>query len=243
LQRGTVNGERIRDTDNVLLFEPGSPNAFLSCTANNCALPADYPNVSGVWDIQIMRGNEQLAAGQYSYDFNMATILTSDIGLETVPYTKQELIDYFVSSHSTKPYRYGIKVFADSAKLLAAFPSAKYASFDWAEMTGTVSSLPNGLSIEELKVGIYPSSYPGYSMAGATKLNTSNPNSRTQIYGMLHLQSDPPHEPTSVNDLYVFMGLYDENFQLIGQYLTVATFDQDHIPDGYAAANNWNPAP
>jgi len=237
LQAGSLLGDKIRYTDSVLLFEGSDTEPFLTCTFS-CIIPDDkISNGIGAWNIQVLREGTVLASGEYQYNLTAAPVLTSDIGLETTPYTKQELINEFVNgSYLTQPLKYGYKVFIDTVKLIDAVPGATYISVGSEEMFGQVTALPQGLSHDELKLGIQPKGYGGYSMSSSNYIYYNSLN-KQQIYGAIYYGSDSK----LVNDMFVYIGLYDENFQLLGHYITVLQFDQDHVADGYTAASNWNP--
>jgi hypothetical protein len=245
LQKGTLQGDRIHATDSVLLFEAGDPTPFLTCTSYSCALPNEKVSTSsGVWNVEVKRGDTLLASGEYRYDFTNVEVLTSDIGLEVIPYTKQELINEFVNgSNLPAPIKYGYKVYVDTEKLTAAVPRAKYFVSGGEDMIGETTSFPQGLSVEDLKVGILPNGYSGSNSLTHVYYFYNNSTKRQQIFGSFYLNSDDEMAPKFVNDMFVYTGVFDENFELLGQYITVLQFDQEHVADGFTAVGNWNPTP
>lgn len=245
LQAGTLNGEKLLSTDSVLLYEVNDPTPFLTCTLkNSCTIPQNkITKEPGVWRIEVYRDGILIASGAYHYNFSIAPLLTSDIGFEANPFTKQELIDLLVKKpYLTKPLQSGYSVYIDPAKLRQAVPDAKYFAVGTSEMSGTVTSLPPGLSYEELKVGIQPSESSGYRMTNAYPINFGS-SKKQEIYDSYHYQSDYEADPKLVNDNFVYVVLYDQNLNLLGQFITVVHFDQDHLADGYTAVGNWVPEP
>jgi len=244
IQKGSVNGEKLIDTDTLLLYSPGETVPFLTCTYYSCRIPDEsITGTAGSWDVKIMRNGTILAQGEYRYDLSIVPVLTGDIGLEAIPLTTQELIDALRNEPSlTTPLRFGYNVFVDSAKLQALVPGAKYYNIGAQDMIGTVNALPAGLSKEEYKIGIQPNGYHGYSMSQAYSFSFGNPNAKQQTYGAYYHRSDSPDEDKSINDMFVYVGIYDENLQLLGQFITTLTFDQAHVADGYTPSRNWVPS-
>ena len=125
------------------------------------------------------------------------------------------------------PYRSGWEITADKNKFERVFPNVKYASVHVVSMAGVVTSFPPGRTIEDFKlVNWWGGIGPIYSNDEIVTIM------RSSSLGY----SDYP-----VSDEFIFIGLYDEDFQLVGQYITVADYDQDHVPDGYIAEQNWQP--
>jgi hypothetical protein len=239
LQLGTIEGDKIRYGDTVKLFEIGENSPFV--TGNySVMIPDDKATGTGTWYVEIQRGGSLIASGNYNYNFTTATVLTGDIGLVAKAYTKQELIDMLSNySAAQTPFMFGYNVQIDTAKLQSAVPQAKYAVEGSHEMFGTTNSLSPGLSFDEFKVGVQPNGYASFPMAYTYHI-FSNPSESTQSLGGGLYQGGNASE-SMVDDRFVYLGLYDENFNFLGQYITVLQFDQEHLADGYTPVGNWNP--
>lgn len=241
LQVGTLEGEKIHYNDSVSLFEFGVDTPFSTGT-NNLTIPTEKAVGTGNWIVKISRNGNLIVSGEYHYDFTIAPVLTADIGLEAKAYTKQELIDTFNSySGFSVPFESGYKLFINSAKVRLAYPNATYVMEGSQDMFKVESSLSQGLSLDELKVGTQPNGYNGFSMSYTNYIYYNNSSDRQEIGGSVSSQSDYEGASKLINDKFVYLALYDENFQLIGQYITVVEFDKDHVADGYTAVGNWVP--
>jgi hypothetical protein len=244
LQRGSIEGKKIRADDSVRLIAGSDSEPFLNCESYSCVIPNEQLTQEiGVWRVEVYRGETLIAEGSYEYNINPANVLTTDIGLEVKAYTKQELIDEFVNRpYYDMPLQWGYNINIDTTKLMQNLPSAKYFLSGQLDMNGTVSSFPAGLTTEDYKLGIHPNGYNGYQMTNAYPITIDNPAIHS-IYGVVATQSDWEDDPKLVNDKFVYVGVYDENFYFLGQYIFVLEFDQDHVADGYTTPGNWNPQP
>ena len=244
LQKGSVNGQRLSDTDTVKLFEPGVSEPFLICTYYSCDIPKEkVANTVGTWNVQIFKGGQIFAEGPYDYDISTVNVIADNGAIEAVPYTTQELIDTFVNSPgATSPFQFGYQTFVNKDKLLQVFPNAKYINTGSQYMFGQESVLPEGLTKEDYKLGIMPGHYGGYAMTNAYPIYYDDSNNRQQVFGSLWHVSDHPDADKHVKDMFIFAGVYDGNFQLLGQFITTVTFDEAHVAAGYIPERNWQPA-
>lgn len=245
LVKGSVNGVKLNEKDSVLLFDDqNSIEPFLTCNYVTCTLPENkfVPESTGTWKVEIIHDGELFASGDYKYDFTTAPLLTTDIGLKAEASTKQELIDLFIKwPDMVTPFKYGYSVTVDMDKLRLAFPTAKFITENSYEMYEPKSTLPDGLSIDELKVNITPIGIYSYSSSTNAYLIPLGTGKRTIAEAYYHQFENDTEK--IVNDKFVYIVLYDQNYNLIGQYITVLKFDEDHVADGYTAVGNWNPAP
>src|SRR5690606_13863565 len=239
LYPGVLQGEKIQHTDTIRIYEKNNDTPFLICSLD-CIIPDDKLNdKQGVWDIEVERNGQLIDSGEYKYDLREAPILNDDIGLDVYLYTKEELIELFKNNPgSTKPYKFGWRITAEKNKFFNQFPDAKYTSSRIDFMKGTVTSFPPGRTMDDFKVLYSPRFYTRVPDVISPIYIT---NERITLSSGLSLQSDPEFEDYRVADMFIFIGIYDEDFHLIGQFIAVAQFDQDHVPDGYIAEQNWQP--
>ncbi len=240
LQKGSVNGQRLRETDTIKLFEPGASEPFLTCTYYSCGIPEEkVANTVGTWDVQIIKDGQIYAEGQYQYDISNVNVVADNGAIEPVPYTTQELIEEFVKNPGmTSQFSHGYQLYVNKDKLLAVFPNARYLNTSPIYMFGQESVLPEGLTKEDYKLGTMPSHYGGTYVYPAF---SSHPDNRQKVWGSLWSVSDDPNGDKQVKDMFIFAGVYDENFQLLGQIITTVTFDAAHAAAGYIPERNWQP--
>ncbi|MFC5404327.1 S-layer homology domain-containing protein [Cohnella soli] len=243
LYKGSVNGQRLGETDTVKLFEPGSSEPFVTCKFTICVIPeGKVTNTVGTWDVQIMKNDIVFAEGQYHYDFSIVNVVSNNGAIEVVPYTTQELIEALVNYPGTiRPYQFGYTVFVKKDRLLQDFPNAKYITTGTIPMNSQVTVLPEGLPKEDYKLDIMPASYVFYVMGPAKTIYYDNMENSQEIGGFTYPVFDDPNVPKLVNDMYNFVGVYDEDFHLLGQMITPVTFDEAHVASGYIPARNWQP--
>ncbi|GIP05565.1 hypothetical protein J28TS4_39720 [Paenibacillus lautus] len=243
LIKGNVGGIKLGELYTVLLYEPNASTPFLTCQYTSCNLPDGKfaKDTAGTWRVEILRDGAVVDSGDYQYDFMTAPMLTNDIGLRASAVTKQELIDFFLSGGNfTTPFKYGYLVYADMSKLRAEFPTAKFFVEGSYEMYMPTSSLPSGLSVDELKGNLQPYGYQAYQMSSLRPIPSGS--GEVQLTGGYYHQSDYDNEKI-VNDKVVYLSLYDENRNIIGQYVTILEFDQDHVADGFTPSETWQPTP
>jgi len=240
LEIGTPQGERIRNTDTVLITDPATSASIHSCTRIPCEVPDPLSSSNEIWHIKVIRGGQTIAEGDYRYD-SVVPMQSNDLGISISALTKQELIDDFVKhADSSSPYEFAYRAYLDLQKLQKTLPNAKYFAHQLEFMGGTLSSLPQGLTMDDWKATTSPNGYPGYSMGSAWPIRDSNGTSIPLTSSYYH-QSDDEMD-SIVHDAFVRFAFYDENMNVIGQTVLVLQFDEAHLPDGYTPAKNWTPA-
>ena len=244
LQKSYINGEKLRDDDTVNLYEPiNSVDPFLSCYIY-CDLPKDriVPGTTGTWRVEIIRDGNTIISDEYQYDFTIPPVITKDVGLQIKIDTKEELIQKFVDDQSSHaPYVKGFTVYLNPEKLRQVIPNASYVAIGNQDMHASHSTLPSGLSKGEMKATVLPLGYTEYNMGDLKKIQYER-GGEYHLTGTYFIQND--QAPTKVtNDQFLYFVFYDEQLNIIGQYIAVVAYDQDHVADGYTPAYNWNPTP
>ncbi|RXZ79810.1 S-layer homology domain-containing protein [Paenibacillaceae bacterium] len=236
LRIGTINGERILSTDRITLWDHETNDLILTCSIfiDTCPLPPHIDVAKGKFLVKINRDDVLLAEGIYEYDLSVADVFTGEIGLEAKPYSRQELLDMAANWGSPAlPYRSGVRFTLDSEKLLQEIPEAKFISVSQMEMRGSVSKLHEGLAIEEYKVNINPMGF--HNVNPLYSIGLSN----TSVFsGWLVHKFD---SNKIVYDEFVFVGIYDKNYKLLGQHIMVVQYDEEHVAEGSELGGNWKP--
>ena len=177
--------------------------------------------------------------GDLHFNHESVPMINEDLGFAMVPRTKQELIDEFMKNPgSQNGYKYGFRLYLDYKKLEPFLPDAKYFKIDVEYMGGTVSELPQGFSTESMKTNLRPYYYPSPTLMGNTPKEINPHVSPEQsIWGAIYYADDNQ----IVNDAFIRVYFYDEQFNPIAQTIVVLTFDEDHVAEGYTPANIWQP--
>lgn len=244
-QKGSFNGQKLQSSDTIKLYN--AQNNELFHDGQNQLIPLEqFAEQSGLWNIEVYRGDTLLGSDQYHYDLTTALVVNQDIGLIAAPYTKQELVAKFESSEQPQdPYCFGYQVSVDSQKLQAVIPQAKYFSYWAREMTGKVTALHPGLTFEELKINTLPDGFFIDWEQHIRVFPLDSQRERTTLYshysGPIRYGNPDVVIDNTVNDMFIIVGFYDENYQFLGQAITVVQFDENTVADGYTPAKNWQP--
>jgi len=253
LQLGSVGGEKLRYDDQVRIYESesdiGNPNKqpLLQCIGGGCGITPDkIAALTGTWFVQIARNGETepFAQGEYNYDFRPAEVLPNPSVFFAETLTTQGLIDV-VSENPfyAAEFRSGFDFKVDKTKLLAALPNAKYYGSITRTMSGTVTALPSGLTYDDLKIGILPDGYSGmFSLGYGSQFYFNGTPSIVHLGSHYTHVATGPNASKQVDDEFRFIGVYDADQRLIGQYIVVVAFDQAHVAAGHQASGNWRPA-
>lgn len=247
LQKGAINGIQIRSTDEVRLYDEGDSVPFLTCYSW-CGIPEyKITGETGSWDVEIYRGLELLAAGTYRYDFTPVKVLPGDIGFSTRLSPLQDVQDWnerFGTDSLHAAARYELHL--NASKLQAMVPEAKYYAYEIRDIGEVATELPEGLGRESFKLGILPFGYQETSPVSPVHASPIPFDVSVEDYLWNTLDFSLNYNAPDLKlvlDKFIFIRLYDKDYQIIGQNMIVVEFDDDHVVDGYHAADNWKPAP
>ncbi|WP_243864689.1 S-layer homology domain-containing protein [Paenibacillus castaneae] len=237
LQSGALLGERLTSEHKYKIFQSkDDPNPIFSCENNSCWIPTAYvPKGKGEWYLKVYKADTLITEGVYQYDLTTVPRSTSDFGLETKPFTKQQLVDAFVNDPTSTPYSFAYNTTFNKQKLLQVHPDAKFISIGFEVINEAYGKYPADLSKDYFKVTISPEGYPGYAMSSARKMYFDE---------MDNFIAGTHYHTTNnefIKDMFIIVVFYNDKYELIGYYVTPLTFDQDHVGDGHTAVNTWVP--
>lgn len=173
--------------------------------------------------IQIIRNGSLLEEGDYEYNFNPLPLLPDQGGMEVKLATKAELADKIAVESFYDGAAYLINVMFDSSKWTNGILSqVKHVSYSSSQTIGLYPQMQPP-TYDSAKQSIEPYYYASSALSD-----------KQESVGWVY--------DGKVNDVYVYVTLYDKNWQPLGYFGQAVKMDANHIAEGYVATHNMDPS-
>jgi len=238
-----VNGYKLQDSDSITIYRSkedrtvmGEGYGQLAYLSEELVVSADH---KGSFYVEVTREGTVLYEGIYEYDFTPLELIEEDIGIELVPFTKQELIDIVKDDpYLDTPLSGGIHAYFDFDKLTEKLPNARYYLRDGLILDYPRNELPAPYTKELVKMGVVPNGFAGPILSDASVLPDIT-SGKMQLGDTYFYRHD--NDNKVVNDSLQSFIFFDENLNPIGYIIIPVTFDEDHMADGYSSNKTWQP--
>lgn len=246
LVAGTVNGENLRYTDIISVYDPNDLGTPISTNTSSIGpmgnvrlQTSDLTSETGSLYITIVRDNKVIAEGNYDYDISPIRLIEEDVGLEIVPFTKEKLFEE--TQRDLYAYRTGSDDYINMSKLKSVLPTAKYASTLRAGIYSPLSKHENWLVMDQVKTGVTP---PGFNGVAPFSFPFELPRvdeGRVRYSGHRSMTSLSDSFPKEVFDEFVYVVFYDAQLNVLGYVVKPVTYDEDHVLEGFIPQKTWQP--
>lgn len=236
-----VNGDPLLGSDVIRVYRSAGDTEPLNHVPNEGSgkmanIDSDLiTSTTGSFYIRIFRDGKLLHEGPYQYDLTALELITDDIGIEYVPFTKQELFER--NQESSFFAAFGIKKTLDIGKLLSVVPDAKYYIFHDENIFENRSEFPVDPIVNELvKLHTSHGSLGGGTLDQISQLPFSNGGEAVNMGNHFYSQTD-----TDVHDRFYYVILFDEELNPIGYHISVMQLNDNQVADGYTVEHTWLP--
>lgn len=234
---GAVKGIKLNDEYLIQIYRTSTADIpFVQCVPSNCIIQTtEFDEDVGVWYVKILHKDEVFIEEYYEYNLLPIPLLTNSISVRALALSKKELLDFAAENNTDgKTVTHGFSISYD--KTTSEYPEAHYIGFYYEEMKQVVTKLPEPALIDQAKIDIAPKRYGSYSLSSYREIKGVPADSPFQAhyYGS-------KDGLTGVNDLFLYIYLYDAYKNIIGYQIIPVTFDEDHVADGYTPNRNWRP--
>ncbi len=243
LQMETILGERVGENFGIEIYKSSeSEQPIATCSGEySCYIPEKIETKTiGKLYVKIYKEDILFIEGDYQYDLTLLPELENDVDFHMIPLTKQELIEAFLSeSFFMIPFSHGYDIHVDTEKIKENYPDAVYYTWSYKSILSETSSYPLALEKDGVKVGLGPDHYPLYGSTIVQKIQKNKTHFNIMGSTYYHQVENDNDNHKKVNDEFGYFTIFDANYTPIGYFVTVTTFDEDHMAEGYTPNHTW----